>query len=233
MHRAFAAAIRRTWFPHLDSADSEMGSQHQEGGEWCGGSARQLGAGSKHRPCRGAKTWLDVAGQNLKPWSAGIGRSAGIAVALACLVFAACTPPAPPTLPLQAEDFTLRGVPLTVDSAELRMTFGDPDTIVESRNPFADSVPMTTWVYQGFEVRFAGPASPVGYMILEPGERTARGLSVGDPARLMLELYGKPTTRFEPSWTYTDTTHPTALRVIDAVVQADTIRRIYLGWAIE
>lgn len=153
--------------------------------------------------------------------------------AAAGLLLASCTPPPPPVLPLQAEDFTLRGVPLSVDSAEIRMTFGDPDTIVESRNPFVDSVPMRTWVYGEFEVRFAGPESPIGYMILEPGERTARGLSVGDPVRLMRQLYGEPTTRFEPSWTYTDTTHPTALRVIDAVVQADTIRRIYLGWALE
>lgn len=154
-------------------------------------------------------------------------------IALAMLLIAACTPPVPPSLPLQEEDFTLRGVPVDVDSAEVRMTFGSPDTIIESRNPFTDSVPMTTWVYDGFEVRFAGPASPVGYMILAPGERTARGLTVGDPARLMLELYGEPTARFDPSWTYTDTTDPSALRVIDAVVQADTIRRIYLGWALE
>ncbi|HEX2168533.1 MAG TPA: hypothetical protein VHG09_14960, partial [Longimicrobiales bacterium] len=163
------------------------------------------------------------------------GRAVAFAalMSLSALLPSSCTPPAAPALPLQPEDFTLRGVPADVDSAEIRMSFGGPDTIIESPNPFADSVPMTTWVYDGFEVRFAGPASPVGYMILAPGERTARGLTVGDPARLMLELYGEPTTRFEPSWTYTDTTHPTALRVIDAVVQTDTVRRIYLGWALE
>lgn len=146
---------------------------------------------------------------------------------------AACTPPAPPVLPLQPEDFTLRGVPADVDSAEVRLTFGDPDSIVESPNPFDDSIPLTTWVYEGFEVRFAGPASPIGYMIAEPGERTARGLSVGDPVTVLQELYGDPTTRFEPSWTYADTTDPSVMRVINAVVQDDTVRRIYIGWAIE
>lgn len=149
------------------------------------------------------------------------------------LLASACEAPAPPALPLQPDDFALRGVPADVDTAELRLTFGDPDSIVESPNPFADTVPMTTWVYDGFEVRFAGPATPIGYMILERGESTARGLSVGDPADLLLQLYGAPSARFEPGWTYTDSTDATVLRVMDAVVQADTVRRIYLGWALQ
>ena len=155
------------------------------------------------------------------------------ATACALLLVAGCTPPAPPVLPLQPEDFTLRGVPADVDSAELRLTFGDPDTVIESTNPFVDSIPLTTWVYDGFEVRFAGPASPTGYMILEPGESTARGLTAGDPVGLMLELYGQPATRFESSWTYADTTDASVLRVINAFVEGDTVRRIYMGWALD
>lgn len=157
-----------------------------------------------------------------------------VLLAAACaLGAAACAAPAPPVLPLQPEDFALRGVPADIDSAEVRLTFGDPDSIVESPNPFVDSIPLTTWIYDGFEVRFAGPASPIGYMITQPGESTARGLAVGDPVRLMQEIYGEPTTRFEPSWTYADTTDATVVRVINAVVQADTVRRIYIGWALE
>lgn len=152
---------------------------------------------------------------------------------LCTLLLSACTPPSPPALPLQPEDFTLRGVPLEADSAEIRLTFGDPDSIVESRNPFVDSIPLTTWIYEGFEVRFGGEGPPIGYMILERGESTARGLSVGDPAELVLELYGQPSARFEPGWTYADTTDATVLRVINAVVMEDTVRRIYLGWALE
>jgi hypothetical protein len=152
--------------------------------------------------------------------------------ACALLLLGGCTPPAPPVLPLQPEDFTLRGVPADVDSAELRLTFGDPDTVIESTNPFVDSIPLTTWVYEGFEVRFAGPSSPTGYLITEPGEGTARGLTAGDPVRLMLELYGEPTTRFEASWTYADTTDASVLRVLNAVVEHDTVRRIYIGWAL-
>lgn len=127
----------------------------------------------------------------------------------------------------------MRGVPADVDSAEIRLTFGDPDSMVESRNPFVDSIPLTTWIYDGFEVRFGGQAPPIGYMIMSPGERTARGLTVGDPAEVMLQLYGEPTARFETGWTYADATHPSVLRVINAVVLGDTVRRIYIGWALD
>jgi hypothetical protein len=158
--------------------------------------------------------------------------SVHLAALCTLLLCAACTPPAPPALPLQSEDFTLRGVPVDIDSVELRLTFGDPDSIIESPNPYADTVPLTTWVYDGFEARFAGPASPIGYMIVQPGESTARGLSVGDPTQRMQELYGEPSVRIESGWIYSDTTHASELRVIMTFVQADTVRRIYLGWAI-
>jgi hypothetical protein len=149
------------------------------------------------------------------------------------LLLAACAPPASPVLPLQPEDFTLRGVPTDADSAEIRLTFGDPDSIVETANPFADTIPLTTWIYDGFEVRFGGPPAPIGYLITVRGERTARGASVGDEADQLLGLYGEPTTVFAPNWTWTDTTNAAALRVINAVVRADTVRSIYLGWALE
>jgi hypothetical protein len=141
-------------------------------------------------------------------------------------------PPAPPAMPLEPDDFTLRGVPVDADSAELRLTFGDPDSTVESRNPFNDSTPLVTWLYDGFEIRFGGGAAPIGYMIVAPGESTARGVAVGDPAERLRQLYGDPTTRSEPSWTYAYA-GDSALHVIDAVIQGDTVRRIYIGWALQ
>jgi hypothetical protein len=145
----------------------------------------------------------------------------------------ACGPPAPPVLPLQPDDFALRGVPADADSAELRLTFGDPDSIVESPNPFGDEAPLTTWVYHGFEVRFGGRSTPIGYMIVARGESTARGITVGDPAERLLRLYGEPTMRVERGWTYMLTLDDSALHVIDAVVHADTVRRIYIGRALD
>ena len=149
------------------------------------------------------------------------------------LLLASCSAPAPPVLPLQPDDFTLRGVPTDADSTEIRLTFGDPDSIVDGMNPFADTVPLTTWIYDGFEVRFGGPATPVGIMITGPGERTARGAGVGDAAEVLRRLYGEPTAVLGSNWTYADTTNPAALHVINADVRSDTIRRIYLGWALE
>lgn len=166
-------------------------------------------------------------------WTGAVSHGVRRLAASSALLLSACSPPPPAALPLQPEDFTLRGVPVEADSAEIRLTFGDPDSIVQSPNPFVDSIPLTTWIYDGFEVRFGGEGLPIGYMIVEPGESTARGLRVGDPAGLMLELYGEPTMRFEPGWTYADTTDAYVLRVINAVVAEDTVRRIYMGWALE
>ncbi|MBR9990862.1 MAG: hypothetical protein KFH98_13965 [Gemmatimonadetes bacterium] len=150
-----------------------------------------------------------------------------------CILLAGCAPPAAPVLPLVPDDFTLRGVPVDADSTEIRFTFGDPDSIAESDNPFEDDAPLVTWMYDGFEVRFGGEGMPLGYMIVAPGEQTARGVAVGDAAQQALELYGEPTMRFPPGWTWADTTDGTALRIIDVVVQADTISRIYIGRAHE
>ena len=160
-------------------------------------------------------------------------RGIASCVAACALLASACGPAAgPPALPLQPEDFTLRGVPADADSTEIRLTFGDPDSIVESPNPFTDDGPLIAWIYDGFEVRFASGGTPSGYMIAAPGESTARGATVGAPAQLLLRLYGEPAARQEQGWTYADTTADSALRVIQAVIRTDTIRSIYIGWAL-
>jgi hypothetical protein len=152
---------------------------------------------------------------------------------LVALMAVACAPPTAPILPLQPDDFTLRGVPADADSTEIRLTFGDPETTVESQNPFDDNAPLVTWIYDGFEVRFGGASAPIGYLIEAPGESTARGVMVGDPAERLIQLYGAPMARFEPGWTYADTMDGSLLHVIDAFVESDTIRRIYIGRALE
>lgn len=141
----------------------------------------------------------------------------------------ACTQPA---LPLTLDDFTLAGVPADVDSTELRLTFGQPDSIVTAEHPLADA-PLIVWVYDGFEIRFAGRSTPSGYLIHEPGERTARGLGVGDPARLVLQLYGEPAARQSSRWAYIAPADERAaeLNVVELVIEADTVRSIYVGQA--
>lgn len=145
---------------------------------------------------------------------------------LAALLTACGARPAPPLMP---DDFTLQGVPVESDSAELRLTFGAPDSVTLSDNPFTSDAPLATWHYDGFEIRFAGESTPAGYLVSEPGERTARGIGVGDPARLAIRLYGEPDARHAPSWTWIDDADPTTLRVIDVVIAADTVRRLYIG----
>lgn len=137
-------------------------------------------------------------------------------------------PPAPPALPLEPEDFSLAGIPADVDTAEMRLTFGDPDSIATSPNPFDGAIPLVTWIYDGFEVRFAG-GSPIGYMIRAPGERTTRGVTVGDHARAVRRLYGDPSSRLEQRWTYVDAAAESGLRVVDIVIEDDTVRQIYIG----
>jgi hypothetical protein len=164
---------------------------------------------------------------------AGGARRLAVFLALAALVPAGCGAPVPPVLPLQPDDFTLSGVPADADSAEIRLTFGDPDSIAASENPFGGGSPLITWIYDGFEVRFAGQETPIGFMINAPGESTARGVKVGDPAEAVLLLYGEPGTRFESGWTYVDADNESGLHVIDFVVEADTVRRIYVGRALD
>ena len=149
--------------------------------------------------------------------------------ALAALLLACGAAPAPPLGP---DDFTLAGVPADADSMEIRLTFGTPDSVATSQNPF-DAAPLVTWLYDGFEVRFARGSTPSGYMIHAPGERTARGIGIGDPAELVLRLYGEPAAVSASSWTYVaeGTESSAEVNVIDVVVQADTVRRIYVGWA--
>lgn len=146
---------------------------------------------------------------------------------------AACgPPPAPPALPLSAEDFSLYGIPADADTAEIRLTFGDPDTIATAPSPFGAATPLVAWVYGGFEVRFVD-GTAIGYMIETPGEMTARGVLVGDHTQVVTRLYGEPTSRSERGWTYVDTADDTQLRVIDLVIESDTVRRIYVGRAVE
>jgi hypothetical protein len=157
----------------------------------------------------------------------------GLAACFAgCPILAGCGPPAPPALPLEPADFSLAGIPAGVDTAEIRLSFGDPDSIATSPNPFDATIPLVTWIYDGFEVRFAD-GTPIGFMIDAPGERTARGVTVGDHARTVRQLYGDPTTRLEHGWTYVDAAAESGLRVIDLVIADDTVRRIYVGRAIE
>jgi hypothetical protein len=47
------------------------------------------------------------------------------------------------------------------------------------------------------------------------------------------QLYGDPAARLEHGWTYADADDESGLRVIDMVIEDDTVRRIYVGRAIE
>lgn len=161
----------------------------------------------------------------------GVAARCGAAGAcvIASMTLACGAAPAPPLGP---DDFALAGVPADADSMEIRLTFGAPDSIATSQNPF-DATPLVTWLYDDFEVRFAGLSTPSGYMIHAPGERTARGVGVGDPAELVLRLYGEPAAVSATSWTYVAEGIGSGadVNVIDVVVREDTVRRIYMGWA--
>ena len=157
-------------------------------------------------------------------------RPLPLAVAAAAAITACGPQPVPP---LTLDDFTLRGVPVESDSTELRLTFGEPDSITTSPNPFPDDAPLTTWHYDAFEIRFAGGDGPAGYLLHAPGERSARGIGVGDPAPLALRAYGQPDAQYVPSWTWIDDSDPAALRVIDVVVESDTVRRVYIGRVVD
>jgi hypothetical protein len=152
-----------------------------------------------------------------------------VALILAALALAAAcvTPPAPP---LEPDDFTLAGVPLYSDSLEIRLTFGEPDSVSTTENPFAADVTMSVWHYSAFEVRFSADIA-VGYMITAGDEATLRGIRIGDTAALVQRAYGEPDVRQPSRRTYVEADDEFGLRVVDFVIQDSVVTRIYLGAA--
>jgi hypothetical protein len=134
-----------------------------------------------------------------------------------------------PVPPLLEDDFALAGVPLALDTAELRLTFGDPDSLVSLPNPLDESAVINEWFYDGFRVQYLTPEQPLGYLITGRGEATARGVRVGDPARFVERLYGTPSGGDDTTLRYLDVSDPEVTRIIDFLVQQDTVRRIYVG----
>jgi hypothetical protein len=154
---------------------------------------------------------------------------AATALVLASAFFLTCAAPQSGAPPLEPEDFLLGGIPPESDSVEIRMTFGDPDSIVITDNPFDAFEPVTNWHYDGFVVRFSGSATPIGYLITGGTERTVRGIRVGDPAEQVLRRYGAPYYRHDPVWTYVDPLDTEGTQVLEFLVEQDTVRRIHIG----
>lgn len=147
--------------------------------------------------------------------------------ALLLLALACGPPPAPPAAPLEADDFLLGGIPAWADSGEIRRSFGDPDSTTAAANPFAAD-PLSIWHYPGFEVRFSA-GTPISYLVVQPGEETARGLRVGDPVDELRRRYGAPDALLDSSWTYLEPSPGDFVRILDFVIERDTIRRFYIG----
>jgi hypothetical protein len=147
----------------------------------------------------------------------------------ALLLLAACSPPARPAPPLEPEDFVLAGVPLDADSVEIRLSFGEPDSIVVSANPYDASVPLQAWHYRGLVVRFEDEAVPAGYLVTGGAETTARGIRVGDPAATVLDRYGEPTFRYDDIWTYVEPLPTGEEHVIEFLIRDDSVASIHLA----
>jgi hypothetical protein len=152
---------------------------------------------------------------------------------IAMLAGFACGPPRVPVPPIIDDDFTLSGVPLDADSTEIRITFGDPDSIVSIGNPANPSLPIVEWYFDGFRVQFIESEVPNGFLITERTEATARGVRVGDPAFFVKNLYGDRTGGDESTWRYNDPGDLTARHVVDFLIETDTVRRIFIGWLVE
>lgn len=109
------------------------------------------------------------------------------------------------------------------------MSFGDPDSVVFSENPYAAVSPVESWYYDGLIVRFAGAAVPSSYVVTGGDEATARGIRVNDPAARVLERYGEPIYRYDAIWTYVDPGDGADPYVLEFLVQSDTVARIHMG----
>ncbi|CAN5641493.1 hypothetical protein BH23GEM9_BH23GEM9_06750 [soil metagenome] len=150
-----------------------------------------------------------------------------------CMLAVAVTAcgPVPAQVPpeLEPEDFVLAGVPPEADSAEIRLSFGEPDSVVITENPYDAFTPIESWYYHAFVVRYEGSATPAGYLILGGEEATVRGVRVGDPSDRVLQLYGQPSYRQDPVWTYVDPVDESGAYVLEFLMEGDTVSRIHLG----
>lgn len=143
----------------------------------------------------------------------------------------ACAPAAPPPPPLEPADFVLAGVPPDADSAEIRLSFGEPDSIVASPDPYDAASIIEAWFYPGIVVRYTGEAVPASFLISGGDEATARGIRVGDPADLVLARYGEPLFRYDDIWTYAEPDTDTEPYVIEFLMGDGVVRRIHVGRA--
>jgi hypothetical protein len=140
-----------------------------------------------------------------------------------------CTAPQRGAPPLEPDDFLLGGIPPESDSAEVRMTFGDPDSVVVTQNPFDAFEPVVSWYYPELVVRYSGSPVPIGFLLTGPGERTLRGVRVGHAGEEVLRRYGAPAYRHDPVWTYVDPLDEEGTHVLEFLVEEDTVRRIHIG----
>jgi hypothetical protein len=152
---------------------------------------------------------------------------------MAAAATVACGVPGGPAPPLEPADFVLAGVPLDADSAEIRLSFGEPDSIVSSVNPYEAGVQLIAWHYDGLVVRYDGEALPSSYLLTGGDEATARGVRVGDAASVLLQRYGEPAFRYDRVWTYTDVADASGLYVLEFLVEDDVVMRIHVGRADE
>jgi hypothetical protein len=141
----------------------------------------------------------------------------------------ACAPPAPGPLPLEPEDFVLRGVPFDADSGEIRLSLGEPDSVVQADNPYEAATPTESWHYEGLIIRYSESAVPTGFVITGGEEETLRGVRVGDPADRVLHLYGRPVYEYDGIWTYIDPLDVEGRYVVEFLIEDDVVRRIHLG----
>jgi hypothetical protein len=151
------------------------------------------------------------------------------ATLIAATAVTACAPATPPPPPLEPADFVLAGVPPDADSAEIRLSFGEPDSIVASQDPYAAASTIEAWFYPGIVVRYTGEAVPSSFLIEGRDESTARGIRVGDPTDLVLSRYGEPLFRYDDIWTYAEPGADVEPYVIEFLMEDGVVRRIHVG----
>jgi hypothetical protein len=152
-------------------------------------------------------------------------------LALASLpLLLACGPVATGSAPpLEPEDFILAGVPLDADSGEIRMSFGDPDSAFATRHPYDAAATIVSWYFRDFIVRYDDVPHPSSFVLTTREESTVRGIRVGDRSDRVLRLYGAPTYRNDPVWSYSEALEDGGQNVIEFLIEADTVARIHLG----
>ena len=148
------------------------------------------------------------------------------ATVLICSAFACQAQPGPSEASLTESDFELAGVALGSSLVQAVATVGTPDSTRETQGPYGETL---AWSFHPGLTLGAHPEGVHYISATSPVYPTPRGLSVGDLAGRIAELYGAPNRIDGGRLTYCEPTYPECIRFARFVVAQGVVTELVVS----